>query len=249
MNINPNSSNSGLRVQVSKAENSIYLVSGWELELDTLNFHLDSLHKEMLSALGYENVPDSLPLLDYAERYIYREDIALVQDRVQYAISEQDNPEYADRFEVRLKDINGVIHYYLVNIWRLRRGMIKGQGQNISDLKHTRELLIDQSSSLKAVIENTDDVIFIVKCGGELVMYNENFRGLMRSVFALDCHEGMNLISSVPEDFSQRWVPLLSDGCMGKKSSHELTLDLRETIHVEVAVNPIFKEDLRSRYH
>ena len=244
MSTNPLHNESGLRVNVSKAENSIYLVSGWELELDTLNFHLDSLHKEMLSALGYEDVPDSLPLLEYAERYIYREDIALVQDRVQYAISEQDNPEYADRLEVRLKDINGVIHYYLVNIWRLRRGMIKGQGQNISDLKHTRELLIDQASSLKAVIENTDDVIFIVKCGGELVMYNENFSGLMKAVFSLECYEGMNLISAVPESFSQRWIPLLNEGCMGKKASHEMALELCEIIHVEVAVNPIFKEEV-----
>ncbi len=143
-----------------------------------------------------------------------------------------------------MKDINGVIHYYLVNIWRLRRGMIKGQGQNISDLKHTRELLIDQASSLKAVIENTDDVIFIVKCGGELVMYNEKFSGLMKAVFSLECYEGMNLISAVPESFSQRWIPLLNEGCLGKKASHAMALELCEIIHVEVAVNPIFKEEV-----
>jgi PAS domain-containing protein len=160
-----------------------YLISGFELDLDALKIHIDQSHIDMLSALGYENVPESMHLLEYVERFIHQEEMERIQKRIAYASERRDDPEYYDRMEVQLKDKSGNVCSCIVNTWSLRPGIIKGVGQNITDLKRVKEIITDQNSSLNSVIESTDDIIFIVKCNGELVVFNNNFKTMMKSFF------------------------------------------------------------------
>ncbi|MBL0096879.1 MAG: hypothetical protein IPP46_10575 [Bacteroidetes bacterium] len=222
----------------------LYLVAGWELDLDHLIFYLDSLHKDLLLGLGYENIPDSLTLLEYAERYVYPEDVKVVQERYEFALSSKEDTSYTDRFELRLKAVDGKVYYFLINSWLLRPGVIRGQGQNITDLKSAHHLIEDTSASLKSVIENTDDYIFIAKCSGELVAFNTNFRTILSDFYGINIEVGENILQVIPEVLYKQWTPLLFGACEGNKQIKELDIQLNNIwYHIEISVNPIFKNE------
>jgi two-component sensor histidine kinase/PAS domain-containing protein len=222
----------------------LYLVAGWELDLDHLIFYLDSLHKDLLLGLGYENIPDSLTLLEYAERYVYPDDVKVVQERYEFALSSKEDTSYTDRFELRLKAVDGKVYYFLINSWLLRPGVIRGQGQNITDLKSAHHLIEDTSASLKSVIENTDDYIFIAKCSGELVAFNTNFRTILSDFYGINIEVGENILKVIPEVLYKQWTPLLFAACEGNKQIKELDIQLNNIwYHIEISVNPIFKNE------
>lgn len=140
-----------------------YLISGFELDLDTLSIHIDQPHIEMLNALGHEHVPDTLHLLEYAERFIHADDFENIQNRVAYANVHRDDPNCYDRMEVKLMDASGQICFCIVNTWRLRPGIIKGMGQNITDLIRAKDFIQEKSESPDTVIDKysiEDEVYF-----------------------------------------------------------------------------------------
>lgn len=216
-----------------------YLISGFELDLDTLNIHIDQPHMEMLNTMGHENVSDSMSLLEYAERFFHADDFENIQKRVAFANEHRDDPNYYDRMEVRLMDTSGQICYCIINTWSLRPGVVKGLGQNITDLKSVKEIIYDKSASLNAILDSSDDVVFIVKCSGEIVVFNNNFQAMMNRFFGIDVSEGLNILSVLPSKIRDQWAPLISDSCMGKKQLSELTLQREDTYNFEIAANPI----------
>ena len=216
-----------------------YLISGFELDLDALKIHIDQSHIDMLSALGYENVPESMHLLEYVERFIHQEEMERIQKRIAYASERRDDPEYYDRMEVQLKDKSGNVCSCIVNTWSLRPGIIKGVGQNITDLKRVKEIITDQNSSLNSVIESTDDIIFIVKCNGELVVFNNNFKTMMKSFFNVEIFMGMNILPALPDSISEQWTSLIENVSLGNKQNSELSILNEDTFHFEIAANPI----------
>lgn len=226
-----------------KTNEKIFLVAGWELDIDNLIIHIDGLHKELLQGLGYEHIPDSMTLLEYAEQYVVPDDLPLIQDRCQYAISRRSDEEYADRFELRLKSIDGEVFYFLINSWSLRPGLIKGQGQNITDLKMANNRVEDTVASLKSVIENTDDYVFIATCSGELIAFNQNFSNVLSDFYNISIREGANILELIPEVLYKDWAPLLAIACQGQRQIKELDVFLNEWYHVEISVNPILKNN------
>ncbi len=222
----------------------LFVVAGWELDLDTLLLYPDSAHRELLSALGYEDVPEVISLLEYAQRFVIPEDEELIRARVDFAISQRNNPSYADRFELRLKAADKQVHFFLINSWAVRPGIIKGQGQNISDLKTVRNLIRETSSSLKAVIENTDDYIFIVKCSGELVIFNDKFKQVMADFYSINISPGLNILDMIPAELAAQWHPLLLAASDGQRQVQEMDVKLENVYRVEVAVNPIVENSI-----
>ncbi|MBL7922806.1 MAG: PAS domain S-box protein [Bacteroidia bacterium] len=217
----------------------VYLVSGWDLDLNSLIIQLDFQHQKMLGALGYNNVPEALNLLEYAERYVFADDIPLVKEKCNLAIENRSNPDFSDRFEIRMKSADHKVFYFLTNCWNLREGILKGQGQNITDLKVAEEKITDQTASLKSVIENTDDYVFIVSCEGELLMFNDHFRRVLHDFFRIVVSEGINIVEALPEELHRQWVPLLHQACSGERQMLDMSIFLDETYHIETAVNPI----------
>ncbi len=223
----------------SRRVNCLYSVAGWELDLDTLSFTIDYQHQQMLGALGYGETTERLNLLEYSQRYVFENCHNIIQEKLQYALENRDNSEYADRFEIIMKAEDGTQYYFLVNTWLLRPGVVRGQGQNITDLKHVKSELDYSAASLRSVIENSDDYIFIVNCGGSLIIYNENFKQVMNEFFNLELHEGMDISSALPEEVRNKWYPLLETACKGNKSNAEIDIVLNDLNRLDVAVNPI----------
>ncbi len=216
-----------------------YLISGFELDLDSLIIHIDQAHIDMLNAMGFENVPESMHLLEYVERFTNQEELERIQKRIAYASERRDDTEYYDRMEVQLLDKVGNVCSCIINTWSLRPGVIKGVGQNITDLKKVKEIITDQTASLNSVIESTDDIIFIVKCSGELVVYNNNFNAMMKNFFNVEIFIGMNILPELPDSISQQWTSLIHNGCLGNKQNSELSILKEDTFHFEISANPI----------
>ena len=217
----------------------LYSVAGWELNLDTLEFTIDLQHQEMLKALGYKESEETLNLMEYAQRFIAESCHEIIQEKLQYAVENRDDPQYADRFEITLKGEDGHHFYFLVNTWLLRPGVVRGQGQNISDLKQVSNDLTNSFASLRSVIENSDDYIFITNCEGELLIFNERFKEVMAEFYQLDLQEGMNIGKEIPQKIYNEWYPLLETACAGQRTSAEMAVLLNEMNHLDVAVNPI----------
>lgn len=217
----------------------LYNVCGWELDLDSLRMQLDKSHRDMLEALGYKDIPESLTLLEYAEAFVFAEDHQHLQERLMYAIDQSDNSDYSDRFELRLKSVEGVIQSYLLNSWQLRPGLLRGQGQNISDLKEAKARVAQTSASLKAVIENSTDYVFILSTGGKLMQYNRLFAEVMRDFHQIECKEGINLIEEISPKLAEIWVPLFERSKQGERMVEQLDIKLNDLHRIEVAVNPV----------
>lgn len=232
-----------LREDDRNVNDKLYVVAGWELDLDSLIISLDSLHVELLSAMGYAHVPASLSLLEYAEQYVYPDDVMLIRNRFEYALSKREHPDYSDRFELRLQAVDGGVYYFIINSWSVRPGLIKGQGQNITDMKVMRNRFEDTASSLKAVIENTDDYIFIVNTSGELLMFNNNFSSVLRDFFNIEIEKGLNILEAIPGVLYDQWYPLLQLAIGGQRHMQEMDIKLKELHHIEISVNPILKKE------
>ncbi|MFN0187622.1 MAG: PAS domain S-box protein [Bacteroidia bacterium] len=216
-----------------------YLITGFELDLSSLILHIDQAHIEMLNLMGFADVPESMHLLEYVERFIHPEEKERIQKRIAYASERRDDPEYYDRMEVQLLDKAGNVCSCIINTWSLRPGVIKGVGQNITDLKKVKEIITDQTASLNSVIESTDDIIFIVKCSGELVVYNNNFNAMMKDFFNVEIYIGMNILSALPDSISEPWTTLIQNGFLGNKQNSELSILREDTFHFEISANPI----------
>ncbi len=222
------------------ADEILRKVAGWELETTDLILHLDSPHREVLMALGHENVPESLSILEYAERFVWNEDIEMLKERSRLPTDLNEHSDASCRFELRLRSAVNEVHFFLVNGWQIRPGIIRGQGQNITDLKHYVPHENESMSSLKSVIENADDYIFIVKCDGELITFNQKFSDVLSSYFNVSIAEGANILKLIPEMLYEQWYPLLSAACAGEKQMRELDVKLDDIYHIEISVNPIF---------
>ena len=92
-----------------------YLISGFELDLDSLHIFIDQSHIDMLNSLGFEDIPESMHLLEYVERFIHPGELERIQKRIAYANSRREDPEYYDRMEVQLLDKSGNVCSYIVN--------------------------------------------------------------------------------------------------------------------------------------
>ncbi|MBK9637186.1 MAG: hypothetical protein IPO63_04995 [Bacteroidetes bacterium] len=216
-----------------------YLISGFELDLDSLIIHIDQAHIDMLNTMGFDEVPESLHLLEYVERFFHQNEMEKIQKRIAYANERRDDPEYYDRMEVQLLDKSGNICCCIINTWSLRPGVIKGVGQNITDLKGVKEIITDQTASLNAVIESTDEIVFIVKCNGDLMLFNNHFKTMMNNFFDIDIFSGMNILPELPDSIKEQWASLIQNGCMGNKQTSELSILKEDMFHFEISANPI----------
>lgn len=120
---------------LTSANPMLYNVCGWELELDSLCMQLDLPHREMLESLGYTDIPDSITLLEYTEAFVMPSHHAILQDCILEAIDHRENTAFNQRFELHLRAVDGSAQAFLFNSWHLRPGLVRGQCQNISDLK------------------------------------------------------------------------------------------------------------------
>ena len=113
-------------------------MGSWELNTNTLEITLSVEHQIML---GKKPVRQSMKLFDYAEKYVISDDIAIIRDRLAYAIKNVTNRKYSDNFEYRIKSKNNNIRHLTV-ISRLKsKNIVYGVTQDITEIKKSRKEL------------------------------------------------------------------------------------------------------------
>ena len=119
------------RNQLTNAHH-IAKLGSWSLNLKTQIITLSSEHQKMINQNEYQV---SMPLFEYAEKYILPEDIPIIEQRLNYADSNIKNKNYKDKFEYRVKLQNNEIKYLEVNGSFKAEGIIFGITQDITETK------------------------------------------------------------------------------------------------------------------
>lgn len=238
-NDSPEQTGNGTGPNPSQA--SLNVVVGWELNIDNLEFTTDQQHRDLLASMGEASPAETYPLMNYVSAFVIDEDAAVVYDRLAYAKANRDNPDYTDRFELRMKSPDGRVNYFLINTWLLRPGIFRGQGQNITDLKIIRHKLEVSSATISSLLECTGDYIFICRTDTSILSWNSRFSKLMADQFGVELTPKLQLVAVVPEHIYEQWKPYVSGASEGMRSTFEMDIQLADFHHIEVSVNPVME--------
>jgi PAS domain S-box-containing protein len=141
---------------------TIARAGSWELDLLSGNLIIG---KEGLQVLG---LPDQeelrLNMQQFTGQFLHPDDVGLVQDRMQYAASQIDNPDFGDRFSYRLIHQDGqVLHMMLYSQFKTgKKGVIYGITQDITPQVEVQEKLLAQNQSLRKVNSELDSFVYSV---------------------------------------------------------------------------------------
>jgi len=113
-------------------------LGSWELDLNTQIIILSKEHQVML---GLEPEITVLPLSEYAAAYVVEEDVAIIQERLEFAVKNIENDNYRDDFEYRLKMVDGSYKTLAVQSRFKSKGIIGGVTQDITERKQAEEEL------------------------------------------------------------------------------------------------------------
>ncbi len=120
-------------------------VGSWQLNINTQEITLSVEHQILL---GEKLERVTMPLSDYAEKYIVSDDIAIIKDCLSHAIKNINNHKYKDYFEYRIKTNNEKVKYFAVNSSFSSKGIIHGITQNITDRKIAEQKIKQQNKEL-----------------------------------------------------------------------------------------------------
>lgn len=134
----------------------------WEFDITNQTIRIS---EEALCILGiYDQAELVLSLEEFAQRFLYPDDIALLQDRIAYAFTFLDDPTFRDIFEYRLIDVQGkVLHLILRSRYKSNaKGVIYGVTQDITEQKAMLSQLKMQNAQLKKVNAELDNFVYSV---------------------------------------------------------------------------------------
>jgi len=154
-------------------------MGAWQLDLNT---QMITLGEEHVRLMGLEQQAAlTLPLMEYAQQYVHPEDVAIIADRLQYAVAHHQEPDYADQFDYRLITTQGETLNTVVSIRSNASGVIQGVTQNITERKQAERALAENEARFRSLVSNVPSTIY--RC-------------------ALDAHYTMLFISDAIEEMS-----------------------------------------------
>lgn len=198
----------------------------WELNLDTGKV---TIGKEGLQLLGYPEEGElSLSIDEFILELLHPKDASLVRQRIEYAKSQLDNPNFHDQFQYRLKHKKGhILHMMLYSRFKSgKRGVIYGITQDISLQKETEEKLLRQNASLRKLNSELDHFVYSV---------SHDLRAPLASVL------GLINISRLEEDpeVVRHYLELKEKSIKKLDTYIQEIIDLSKNARLEVAKEPV----------
>lgn len=151
-------------------------MGSWELDLNTLSITLSPEHQIML---GEKREKVSMPLEEYAKKYMHAEDIVIIEEHLASALENQNNINYRDKFEYRLQKTRDNFPIYLAVRGRFRKkNIIHGITQDISREKKLFLELQKSENIFRTAFHTAPDSVNINAMDGRYVDINEGFTRL-----------------------------------------------------------------------
>jgi len=133
-------------------------MGSWEVDLNT---QVITLSREHVALMGLDDKePLVLPLMEYAQQYVHPEDVAIIADRLQYAIAHHRDADYYDHFEYRLVTTDGKELDTAVSIRSTTPGLIQGVTQDITARKQAERTLVENEARFRSLVQAVPDMIF-----------------------------------------------------------------------------------------
>ncbi len=140
-------------------------MGSWSLDVASLIMTLSPEHQFMAEGIRAEI---SMPLTEYSDRYIIKDDREKIATHLGSAIREIHNLDYSDEFEYRLVDpAKKEIRYMLVRGKTQKNGIIYGITHDITDRKKNENALIQE-------LDNMGKILSAMKIG--LILQDREFR-------------------------------------------------------------------------
>jgi len=224
-----------------------YALSGsedgiWDWDLVKDEFYISERWSTML---GYE-VGELGESVDLLWQIIHPDDAAHVDLGIKNHVKGISN-QYSEEFRLRQKDGNYK--------WILSRGKVIrneadkairfiGTHADIDNIKAAQAELDEKRSNLRAIIDNTSDLIWSVDTKMNLITFNEQYEKEFARAFNIKTKSGEYAFSAFNEEQKSNWEKAVKKAIEGKRQRFEYTFTWPEGVaFYDVSINPIRSDE------
>ena len=117
--------------------------------------------------------------------------------------------------------------------------------KDISPVKHHEREILEKEANLRAILDNNDDLVWLLDNELNLIDFNKNFQKTFKALFGSKLKVGENLLHCIPKDHpnaNPEWKPRYINALKGEVGTYSecYTLKGKET-YFEVKVYPTWK--------
>lgn len=215
------------------------VMCGWELNISTLIMKIDKAHIERLSLLGHQNILPTLNMLEYIERFVFKDDRELLKIKF---LAVTDGNILSDRFFVRLINNKGNSKKFLLNLMVNEEGVLFGFLQLFDDV-FLVENNFTTSASLRTILNSTKEGVFIVDERASLIEYNTQFAVVCKSLFNIELSSGIKFSDFIPGDLLAEFTDCFNRAFTNEHVVVETTMVVDSAQYIiEVTVTPILND-------
>lgn len=214
----------------------------WEINLKTLKVKVDDNHINDLAKSGLSDFKSELNLLEFVQFFVDKEDVNKLK-RICNKANEIGDKEFETRALIRFENDSKFEIPYLVNFVKVGSDTLNCYAQNILHLSNDLQFNND-TPTLRMVLENTDDNIFLISSDYILLDYNDVFEDISSRYLNKFIKRGMSFSEFIPEIMHDEFKSCVDKAFQKESSFVETTYFVNEEFHIEATVNPIIKNDV-----
>jgi PAS domain S-box-containing protein len=118
-----------------------------------------------------------------------------------------------------------------------------GNVQDITERKQMIESLRRSEANIRALLDNTNDLISSRDPEGRLVLFNNSTAHFVQEVFRVEARPGLDMLAFLPEQERAHWKRIVANVYAGATHRMEFSADLPDGTHYyDTSLNPIWSE-------
>jgi PAS domain S-box-containing protein len=119
-----------------------------------------------------------------------------------------------------------------------------GVAQDITKRKEVEQALRQSEASLRALIDNTEDLIAARDQAFRVTLYNQAFADIVPKLFGVEAEPGLRTIDYLPEEDRKHWEAIIARVLKGQRYREVFQFEIDgEPRYYNLAFNPIRRED------
>ena len=207
----------------------------WEIDLFRQTL---TLSPEFNSMLANEAIETTLPLDKYAEKFVVKEDLSIIQKRIKLALQNIDDLSFTDSFENRAITKQGNLKYFENHAYFKAKGIIKGISHDISDQRKIEQELRINENKITSILHAMDNFVFVLDENNRFLSSYSPEDKLYR---ANDDFIGKSHYEVMPPYIDSLFMDALPEVKLGKTASYNYQLDMPDGIRwFNIQLAPLF---------